>query len=70
MPCPYRYPWPSSQLSAADMRLLHDARESRPDHLPITVLVAQAIRAQFGHLVNQPDDAGQAEREASLRPAA
>ena len=66
----YTYAWPASKLTPADMRLLHAARESHPEHLPITVLIAQAIRAQFGHLVNQPDDAGQAERETPLRPAA
>ena len=44
---PFRYPWPSSQLTPADMRLLHTARESHPEHPPITVLIAQAVRAIY-----------------------
>ena len=43
----YRYPWPSSQLTPADMKMLHDARESHPDHPPITQLLAEAVRAAY-----------------------
>ena len=67
---PYRYPWPASRVGRTEIALLYAARECSPERKPITVLIAQAIQAQFGHLVNQPDDAGQAERETPLRPAA
>lgn len=66
----YAYAWPSSKLTPADMRLLHDARESHPDHPPITVLVAQAIRAQFGRLASQPEPTSEPERGISFRRAA
>ena len=66
----YRYPWPCSGIDADLMRRLYMARESSPERKPITELIARAIRAQYGHLANHPDDVGQPEREAPLRPAA
>ena len=66
----FRYPWPASCLTAADMKLLHTVRESHPDHPPITELVARAIRAQYGHVAIKPEPSGEPERETPLRPAA
>ena len=67
---PYRYPWPASQLTPSDMRLLHTAREAHPAHPPITELVARAVRAQYGHVAIKPEPSGVPERETPLRPAA
>jgi hypothetical protein len=44
----YRYPWPASSLSADDMALLHNARESSEPRTPITKLIAKAIRKTYG----------------------
>jgi hypothetical protein len=43
----FRYRWPASALSQDEMRLLYLARESRPDHLPISKLIAEAVRAAY-----------------------
>jgi hypothetical protein len=40
----YRYPWPASALSPADMKLLHHARERDGERRPITRLIAEAVR--------------------------
>ena len=66
----FRYPWPASQLTPSDMKLLHDARESHPDRPPITQLLAEAVRAQYGHLTIKPEPVSEPERESALRPAA
>ena len=66
----YRYPWPASCLTAVDMKLLHDARESSPDRTTITELVARAVRAQYGRVAIKPEPSGEPERETPLRPAA
>ena len=66
---PYRYPWPASQLSPADMKLLHCAREARPGRPPITRLIAEAVRAAYGAAAIQPDPSDAAE-ESAVRPAA
>ena len=46
----YRYPWPASAITAADMALLHRARQAAAPHIPITELIAQAVREACGHL--------------------
>ena len=66
----FRYAWPASQLTPADMRQLYAARESHPDRLPITELVARAVRAQYGHLASKPEPSSKSEQETTLRPAA
>lgn len=43
----YRYPWPSSALTPDEMRLLYLARETHPEHPPITRLIAEAVRATY-----------------------
>ena len=52
MPQPtYRYPWPSSAISPADMVLLHSVREASNPRVPISVLVARAVRATYGQVL-------------------
>jgi len=49
MPRPtYRYPWPASAINSEDMALLHSVRESSEPRVPISVLVANAVRACYG----------------------
>jgi hypothetical protein len=49
MPTPgYRYPWPASAITPQDMALLHSVRESTCPRVPISVLVARAVRACYG----------------------
>ena len=66
----YTYAWPSSKLTPSDMKLLHDARENSPEHTSITRLIAEAVRAQYGHLTIKPEPSSEQERESALRPAA
>ena len=70
MPRAFRYPWPSSKLTAADMKLLYEARESRPDRPPITRLLAEAVRAQFSHPAAQPEQVAQPAYKPRLPAAA
>ena len=44
----YRYPWPASAINSADMAVLHSVRENSKHRLPISVLVANAVRACYG----------------------
>ena len=44
----YRYPWPASKISPDDMAMLHRARERSPGRVPITQLIAEAVRAAYG----------------------
>ena len=41
------YPWPASAITPEDMALLHAARERTSPHVPITRLLAYAIRTTF-----------------------
>ena len=66
----YTYAWPASRLTPADMKILHDVRENHSDHLPISELVALAVRAEYGHLASQPEVTTKQERETSLQPVA
>jgi len=60
MPQPtYRYPWSASAIDPNDMALLHSVRESSSPRVPISVLVARAVRATYGQAIqaqaqNQP----------------
>ena len=47
MAAPYRYPWPASALSQDDMARLHAVRETGPDRVPITELIARAVRQAY-----------------------
>lgn len=44
----YRYPWPASALTSADMATLHAVRETGPSRVPITELIARAVRQVYG----------------------
>ena len=44
----YRYPWPASALTREDMALLFHARSRSPGRVPITQLIAEAVRAVYG----------------------
>jgi hypothetical protein len=55
-PTRYRYPWPASALSPSDMALLHEARETSTPRLPITVLIADAIRRTYGQAQPPPEN--------------
>ena len=46
------WPWPASALSSADMHLLYLARELAPKRVPITRLLAEAVRHTYGHLAS------------------
>ena len=50
----YRYPWPASALSREEMTLLFHARERSPGRVPITRLIAEAVRAAYGPGVAVP----------------
>ena len=43
----YRDPWPASALSPDDMARLHAVREAGPDRVPITQLIAEAVRRAY-----------------------
>ena len=45
----YRYPWPASTLSKADLKPLHAVRESSQPRVSITDLVAHAVRTTYGN---------------------
>ena len=50
MPRPrYRYPWPASALTPQDMAVLHGVRETSAKRVHISALVANAVRACYGH---------------------
>ncbi len=44
----YRYPWPASAITPDDMAALHAVRESSLPRVPISRLVAHAIRETYG----------------------
>ena len=50
----YKYPWPASALTRVEMALLHHARERSPGRVPITQLIAEAVRAAYGPGVAVP----------------
>ncbi len=44
----YRYPWPASAITPDDMQQLHAVREASPNSIPITQLIAEAVRYVYG----------------------
>ena len=46
----YRYPWPASALTTEDMAVLHAIRESRSHRVPITQLIAEAVRRAYAQI--------------------
>lgn len=43
-----RYAWPSSALTAEDMAVLFQVRESGACRVPISQLIARAVRETYG----------------------
>ena len=66
----FRYAWPSSAIDADLMRRLFMARESSPEPTTITRLIAEAVRAQYGHPAAQPEQVTQPEYKPRLIAAA
>jgi hypothetical protein len=69
----YRYPWPASALTPADMAKLHAVRESSHPRVPITDLIAHAVRQVYSQqAVTAPDlhVLPQSEISQSLKEAA
>lgn len=57
---PRRYPWPCSALTREDMRLLFQLRESGIQRVPISRLIALAVRQTYGQLTeNQTETENQ-----------
>ena len=50
----FRYPWPASALTPADLNLLYRVRESAPEHIPITQLIQHAVRTTYGEISDIP----------------
>ena len=50
----YRYPWPASRLTPDEMTMLYHARQRSPVRVPITQLIAEAVRAAYGPGVAVP----------------
>jgi hypothetical protein len=46
----FRYPWPASALTVDDMVLLYHVRKSLSPRVPITRLIAQAVRAMYANI--------------------
>jgi len=51
---PSAYPWPSSALNPADMRLLYLVRETAPTRIPINQLIALAVRQAYASVATEP----------------
>ena len=66
----FRYAWPSSAIDADLMHRLYMARESSPEPTTITRLIAEAVRAQYGHLAAHPEQVAQPEYKPRLPAAA
>ena len=70
----YRYPWPASAISPIEMAILHRIRESSRPRVPITRLIAQAIRhqysqcSQFGQVTETTLTAQHPEPESEPQP--
>ena len=43
-----KYFWPASAITPADMALVYAARESSRPRVPISELIARAVRAEYG----------------------
>ena len=47
-----KYFWPASAITESDMGLLYRAREASPERIPISRLIAHAVRETYGHLTS------------------
>ncbi|HPT26867.1 MAG TPA: hypothetical protein PLZ95_10645, partial [Bryobacteraceae bacterium] len=65
----YRYPWPASAVGPEEMAMLYLARESSQEgRATITELLAEAARAQYGHLADQSQLTTQPQRRFNAPP--
>ena len=64
----YRYPWPASAISPIEMAILHRIRESSRPRVPITRLIAQAIRHQYSQSGQVTETAQHPEPESEPQP--
>lgn len=63
-----KYFWPASAMNSEDMALLYAARESSRPRVPISELIAIAIRKTYGHAQtaqSEPQPETQPERKAA-----
>lgn len=65
-----RYPWPASAINADDMATLFRVRENGANRIPITQLIARAVRETYGRqaeprLVVLPQPQNQQQKEAA-----
>ena len=67
MPCEHtsKYFWPASGLTESDMTILYRARESTHTRIPITQLIARAVRETYGHLADNATPQAKAGRMAA-----
>lgn len=63
----YRYPWPASAITPDEMAILHAAREASRPRVPISRLIARAVRETYGQVTAtaRPDMQPQSERQAA-----
>ncbi len=77
----YRYPWPASALTRDEMAMLYHARSRSSGRVPITQLIAEAVRAAYclgvavpssppPRSTNDPTSKFQPEEPVSQNPAA
>ena len=58
-----KYFWPASAITPEDMALLHAARAEK--HIPISRLIAQAVRNQYGQVTQTTQTEPRPERKAA-----
>lgn len=63
------YPWPASALTADEMAILYQVRETQTPRTPINQLLAQAVRIAYPQQVtptigDQSDDLGNTRQAA------
>ena len=63
-----KYFWPASAITPADMALLHQAREAAATRIPISQLIARAIRETYGQgpILSLPEPITQIEPERKV----
>ena len=65
-----RYPWPASAIGAADMRMLYEIREASHPRVPISLLIALAVREAYVNAYPQPQPPAQPQPQSpSLTPS-
>ena len=65
----YRYPWPASAVGPEEMAMLYLAcKSSQEGRSTITELLAEAVRAQYGHLADQSQLTTQPQKKVQCPP--